>query len=112
MAVPVNKKTRVNKKSKKIKKEDDYVEKLEKEVRELKSINRSLLKQLKKISKGINKDKYEEALDEVENGPKKEAEDRRAECPECGRKGLTEIIIAGRRFQKCSICDYRSKRIG
>lgn len=90
------------------KRQENEIERLEKEIRELKAINRSLLKQLKKLSKGINKDVYNEALNEVENGTKKEKDDRAGDCPECNRKALKEVVIAGRLFYRCSICEYKS----
>lgn len=101
--------------------DEDRIEQLEKEVRELKSINRSLLRQLKKLSKGINKQEYEEALDIIENGSKDEKNNRKgtstgdggssSSCPECSREGLREISIAGRKFLRCSVCEYKSGRI-
>lgn len=97
-------------KAKKYNKEEDKLEQLEQEIRDLKSINRSLLKQLKKISRGIHKEEYEEVLEEIQSGKKEELDSKRR-CPECSRTGLRETIIAGRRFESCSVCDYRSKRI-
>ena len=97
---------------KKAKRQDDEVTRLEKEIRELKSINRSLMKQLKKLSKGIHKGEYEEALEEVHTRGKKKEERRERECPECARTGqLREIEIAGRRFERCEHCGYKSGRI-
>lgn len=101
--------------NKKAKKEEDYTEKLEKEIRELKSINRSLMKQLKKLSKGINREEFEEALEEkvITRGKKKEESDRgEPRCPECSRAGeFREITIAGRRFERCEHCGYKSRRL-
>lgn len=94
--------------NKKAKKEQDYVEKLELEIRELKSINRSLMKQLKKLSKGIHKQEYEEALEQIVNEPKEETG---RSCPQCGSKRLKQIEIAGRRFESCNICDYKSGKL-
>ena len=97
--------------AKKQDREQDEIERLEKEVRELKAINRSLMKQLKKLAKGIHKQEVEEALEKLEeNGPKKE--DDRRECPNCGRTGgLRELILANRRFERCDICDYKSGKL-
>lgn len=101
------------KKDRKFEREKDHIEYLEKFVRELKSVNRSLLKQLKKISKGINKEEYENKLDELElsNGKKKERKPEDKKCPECFRGNIIEIDIASRKFQRCSICEYKSKVI-
>jgi len=97
---------------KRAKRQDDEVERLQKQIRELKSINRSLMKQLKKLSKGIHKGEYEEALEEVHTREKKKEERRERECPECARAGqLREIEIAGRRFERCEHCGYKSGRI-
>lgn len=102
----------VRRKFKKHEKEPDEIERLEKEVRELKSINRSLLKQIKKLAKGIHRQEYEDAVGMVENGPEKEErKDSGKRCPECSSPGLREVNIAGRRFSRCSICDFKSKRI-
>lgn len=95
---------------KKDKREQDELERLEKENRELKAINRSLLKQIKKLSKGINRQEFEEAMETIEHGPKKD-EPNAKKCPECGRLGLKDVIVAGRLFHRCSICDYKSGRI-
>lgn len=100
-------------KKKKYDKEQEYVNQLEKEIRELKSINRSLLRQIKKLSKGINRLEFEQALERIEDGPqekpRKRPESKR--CPSCGAVGIREVEVAGRRFESCGSCDYRSGRI-
>lgn len=104
----------VRRAKKRAKREEDEIDRLEKENRELKAINRSLLKQLKKLAKGINKEEIEQTLEKLEeNGPKEEIHRRKQrECPECARSGgFGEITIAGRRFEKCELCGYRSGRI-
>lgn len=94
------------------KREEDELTRLEKENRELKAVNRSLMKQLKKLAKGINKEEVEQALERIEDhAPTKEHTQEEAPCPECGRKGLKEIILAGRKFQRCCICSFKSGRI-
>jgi len=103
---------RKKRRSKKRDREEDYVEKLEAEVRELKSINRSLLKQLKKLARGIHKEEYEQTLEEIGHGKKKEDDiDRGPTCPQCQSKRIIETSIAGRRFQRCQVCDWKSGRI-
>jgi hypothetical protein len=89
---------------KKHKKQEDEVSKLEKQVRELKAINRSLMKQLKKLSRGIHKDAYDDALDEV--FPVKE--EKKNKCPECTRGSIIETNVAGRIFHRCSICSNKA----
>ena len=107
---------RVTKKpSRKALNEDEQrIDELEKEVRELKAINRSLMKQLKKLSKGINRLEFEQALerleDEQEIGKKIPSNKQQKKCPDCGNIGLRETEIAGRRFASCE-CGYRSGRI-
>lgn len=93
------------------KREEDEVDRLLKENRELKSINRSLTKQLKKLAKGIHRQEALEVLETVEDAPKKEESDKSRECPNCSRNQLKEIIVAGRLFHRCDICDYKSGRI-
>lgn len=96
------------------KKEQDQVERLEKENRELKALNRSLLKQIKKLSKGIYKQEFEEAMDKKveEHGQKEEPRPRERKCPNCARTGgLISTEIAGRRFERCDHCDYKSGRL-
>lgn len=102
---------RKKRRAKKQTREDEYVDKLEREVRELKSINRSLLKQLKKIARGIHKEEYERTLEDIGHGKKKEDRDDRPTCPQCSSKRIIETSIAGRRFQRCEVCDWKSGRI-
>ncbi len=94
--------------NKRAKREIDQLEQLEREVRELKAINRSLTKQLKKLAKGINREEIEKTLNNIEETNKPQNETNEAECPNCGRNGLKELIIANRIFHRCSICDYKS----
>ena len=99
-------------KPKKHEKEPDEIERLEKEVRELKAINRSLLKQLKKLSKGIHKQEYEEALENIEHGQKEDVPKRKSkDCEECGKGKLSDIRIAGRLFRRCELCGWKSGRV-
>lgn len=91
------------------KREQNDIERLEKQVRELKAINRSLMKQLKKMAKGIYKAEAEEALEKLEEYvPKKDKQVEEPVCPECTRKGLKEVIVAGRLFRRCETCGWKS----
>ena len=97
--------------SKKGDREFDQIEQLEKEIRELKAINRSLLKQLKKISKGIYKEEYEAALEKKGNVKEKERrllEPGRECCPDCLTERLIETRVAGRLFRRCETCGWKS----
>lgn len=92
--------------------EEDEVEKLEKEIRELKSINRSLLRRLRKIDKGFNEYvKETEYAKEEEEPPttRNNTSSKRPTCGSCGRPELTEVTIAGRFFKRCEVCGWRSK---
>ena len=62
------------------------------------------MKRLKKVDKGYKPEKEEP---EVVSKPKVSEYD----CPECSKGFLQEINIAGRIFQKCDICYYRTKVI-
>lgn len=85
--------------------EEDYIEKLEKEIRELKSINRSLMKQLKKQSKGVNRRDYKEYDRDEEDKVKKN------QCFECGKGTIkVSLNIPGREIITCTICDHRKVR--
>lgn len=90
--------------------EDDEVERLQKEVRELKSLNRSLMKRLKKIDR-----EYAEEIEKA-NSERAQSEDvpsvqtRRSLCGHCGKGNIVTVDIVGRKFQKCDTCDWKSGR--
>lgn len=84
-------------------KEDD-VFRLEEENRELKALNRSLLKQLKKKSKGIHR---EYSLDPDYKEPKKPIKEEG--CTHCGKGILNKLEVAGRVFKICNLCKHRIK---
>lgn len=91
------------------KKPKDEVEELEQQVRELKSVNRALLRRLKKVDRNY-KEVFEDK-EQIENEYRKKAkEEKRAErtCAHCERGELTEIDILGRIFTRCTVCDWRS----
>jgi hypothetical protein len=85
---------------------DDENERLYNENRELKKLNRSLLKQLKKKSKGkhrgyqvdIHDEKDEEEFIEIKNL-----------CPSCGKSNLREMNLGPKRIKICDLCKFRSK---
>src|ERR1700676_3981434 len=82
-------------------------ERLLEEVRELKALNRSLLRQLKQRSKGIHR--------EYDLKPKKEdyKEDKKKnndpDCSNCGKGQMKDVDLAGRIFKVCNICKVRIK---
>lgn len=85
---------------------DDENERLLQENRELKALNRSLLKQLKKKSKGkhrgyqidVDKEKDEEEFIDMKNL-----------CPSCGKSNLREMNLGPKKITICDLCKYRSK---
>lgn len=93
--------------TKKYSREESENERLLKENRELKSINRSLLKQVKKLTKG-----YYKYLEDEEN--KEEVEDFVEEtvnkiCWDCGTGDYKEIIVVNRRWRQCQNCGKKGK---
>lgn len=91
----------MQKKVSKKRQKDDYVEQLEKEVRELKSIVRSLQKKLKRVDKGFKIE--HESKEDTRTIPNK------IYCPECSKDELKTIDIAGRKFERCETCGYRNR---
>lgn len=93
--------------AKKRRHKDDYEFRLEEEIRQLKALNRSLLKELKKRNKGVYRS-------EIDLTPEYEENDKPSKpkidwCPECSRGQLEDFEIAGRIFKVCKICQYRKK---
>lgn len=86
--------------SKKKNKEEDQLYKLEKENKELKNINRALLKRLRKVDKGYEKRNYreEETIDDNL-------------CKECGKGYVYEVPLGPKKFFRCSVCSWQSKLI-
>lgn len=98
---------KTSKRIRKKKKEIDHVERLEKEIRELKSINRALMKRLKKLDRDFRKieDLEEELVSIYQNedhAPKKNV------CPECSKGKVEEVNLGARVMRKCeNNCGYR-----
>ena len=95
--------------ARKRKDDEDEISRLEKEIRELKSLNRSLLRRLRKVDKGFG-----EYAKEIDYGKEEEKQKpittvKRPLCGSCGRSELTDITIAGRCFKRCEVCGWRSK---
>lgn len=92
------------------KKPKDDIERLEQQIRELKSVNRSLLKRLKKLDRNY-KEMSDESERSVEDGHKEKAKEKeraKRPCTHCERGFITEVNIVGRIFFKCTVCDWRS----
>lgn len=77
----------------------DLVEKLEKQNKELRDINRALLKRLRKVDKGYEKRNYR-----IE-------EDLSDRCSDCGKGNIYEVPLGPKKFFKCNICSWQSKLI-
>lgn len=87
----------------KFKREQDELERLQQEVRTLKSTNKALLKRLKKLNKGYYKLAEEDKLDE-EDIPK----NVKKLCWDCDSL-YAEIIVHNRRWRQCQGCGKRGK---
>lgn len=79
---------------------NDETSNLEKEIKELKSLNRSLQRQLKtRKRKYVPEENQEEII-------KQEYEDK-TKCSKCG-KGNKQIVELGpRQLITCTVCDYK-----
>lgn len=89
---------------------DEYVEKLEKEVRALKSTNRQLTRRLRKIDK-----KFRETLEleeeEQRKAPRAEREPEVPfDCPKCSKGHLKDIPLGIKVLWKCTKCDYKETK--
>lgn len=86
------------------KKDDNEIDRLEEQIRELKSLNRSLMKRLRKVDRH-----YKEVINEPEETSTEEEKGTKRSCPQCTRGEITEVNLLGRVFERCSVCDWRSK---
>lgn len=81
--------------------EEEYIERLEKQIRELKSVNRQLLRRIKKLDR-----KYKP--DDLDEEPVKKVTVSH-ECPKCKLSNLREIVLGMRKYKVCNGCNYRTK---
>lgn len=86
-------------------KDDEIVEKLEAEIKTLKSIVRGLQKQLKKEQKRLTCN--HEDMDFV----KDDTQPRKVMCENCGRGELQETRLGSRLLTTCTICSYRKSTL-
>lgn len=86
---------------------DDYEFQLEVQIRELKALNRSLLKELKKRNKGI----YKSELDLEPIYDKKDIQEKpkQKDCFNCGKGILLQTKVRHLTFESCNICEYKKK---
>lgn len=96
------------KRLKKKHRDEDDVDRLRQENRQLKSIVRSLTKQLKKASKGVHRlSDLEEMMEH--DSPEEKKEIKGHGCPTCKQGKLERVKIVGREFDRCRECGWRSK---
>jgi predicted transcriptional regulator len=98
--------------SRKKRDEVDEVEKLQKEIRELKSVNRTLAKQLRKLSKGAHRlAELEEIIaEEIENKIEYEQpEEKKKECQVCDKGELKIVELGAKNYLFCTNCRYRKE---
>ena len=95
--------------SRKSDREDRLLERLQEENRTLKQINRSLMKQVKKLNRGYLKFTEAETKEEEKEAIKEAKEVAKKICWDCGTGEYKEIIIMNRRFRKCQDCGKQGK---
>jgi hypothetical protein len=92
---------------------DDYTESLEREVKDLKALNRSLMRRLKKLDRNFKA--IEELTDserhEDDKEVAKEEQTKATRCPKCYQGKLVDVTFMNRTLKKCSQCDYRTKAV-
>ncbi len=91
------------------KKSDTENDRLIRENRELKALNRSLMKRIKKLDRNFKEsEEKEESINDTdfEAGPS-----LTNKCPECTKGNLIVVSLAGRSFSRCSLCEHRTKAI-
>lgn len=86
---------------------DDEVESLRKEIRELKSINRQLMKQVKKFNKGYNKTR-----EDTDDEPEEKEEVQKERCPNCSSTSITSTSLKlangkSKTLRMCDSCGYK-----
>lgn len=96
------------------KKESRELEWYQGEIRKLESANKALRKRLKVLERNAHVVKElkldEEAQQEVDRDKFFNIDEPRLEiCPNCARRGLTDLVIYNKLFKTCTHCKYRSK---
>jgi formamidopyrimidine-DNA glycosylase len=86
------------------KQKDDEVSRLEKQIRELKNLNRTLMKRLKKVDRMWQDLDLDEEFEDFTPPPKTVPKS----CPQCG-DAVCIIKVAGRSFEKCTNCKFRTQ---
>tara|TARA_R110000868_G_scaffold66014_14_gene197067 strand:- start:2821 stop:3135 length:315 start_codon:yes stop_codon:yes gene_type:complete len=93
------------------KNKDDYTESLERDIKQLKALNRQLMRRLKKLDRNFKA--IEELTDSERYEDDKEVAKEEAKaatrCPKCLQGRLVSVTFMNRTLNKCSQCDYRTK---
>lgn len=84
------------------KQKPDEVTQLEKELKELKSINRSLMRQLKKHNREYKPEQEEEEIQTQYKDTNK--------CDQCGKGEKLITKLGPRTLITCSLCDFRKAK--
>lgn len=95
--------------SKRQDREDRLIDRLQEENRTLKQINRSLQKQVKKLSRGYRKFLAVQGAEEEKEAVQEAKEVAKKICWQCNTGEYREVIIANRRFRQCQDCGKRGK---
>ncbi len=90
------------------KRKEEYVERLEAQIRELKSENRSLLKRVRRLSKGYRKFLDQEHDEDVKEAPKAISDEIKA-CWECTKGVLIKKVVLNRSWRECTVCPKRTR---
>lgn len=94
--------------TKKHKREEDIVGRLEKENRELKALVRSLQRRLKKVDKEYKTELEESNKERYLKEDAPELPDNK--CTHCERGNIIETVISKWRFLRCNTCDFKEKK--
>jgi hypothetical protein len=97
--------------SRKQKREEDLVERLEKENRDLKAEVRSLQRRLKKVDKDFKVDLAEASRERQLADDQLIKKPPAKKCEHCGKGNLFEIDLLGRIFINCDSCDYKARKV-
>lgn len=87
---------------------EDEIDRLEKENRELKALNRQLTKRLRKVDRYFRKT-LEIEEEEARKAPK--TQKKVPDCSQCKDGFLQEITFMGKSFKKCNKCAFRTETI-
>lgn len=87
--------------SKRKNEQNDDIERLEQEIKRLKSENRHLHKELKRSNKKYKPEHDQEELIKEDHKHKPDI------CEQCGKGKLAIVELGPRKLISCDVCDYR-----